>query len=258
MEADMNGLEVGPTLWEKLFGECKPYKTGMNMSMWFRFISFQLVLMAVISTVFFLLNPVPSSGFVFKLSEIPPEIKTGTFLVAEKDLMDPNFRESVVLLIQHNGEGTMGLIINRPTKIHISEALPEIKALRETKERIFIGGPVGINQLFTLIQSEKLQDEKDVVRVLEGVYFNASLDILENALAESGPGLTFRGYVGHAGWLPGQLEMELARGSWRIKQGDAFTIFQKDSEQIWRDLSEEKEKLWTLLPPGGFQFGPTS
>jgi len=225
-------------------------KDSMNKNKWFKSGSI-LIAIALGSLIgFFLYTPVFSSISGSLPVDLSEEVKPGVFLVAGNGLRDPNFRESVVLLVQHDGTGTMGVIINRPTNIPLSEALPEVHGLKGTTDPLFIGGPVGFNQLFTLIQSDKLRDEKDVIRLLDDVYFNASLPILEDLLRQTDSSLSFRGYVGHAGWVPGQLDMELKSGSWLVKKADAFTIFEKDAEQIWPELIIKRQQLWVLLSPG--------
>ena len=72
----------------------------------------------------------------------PSSVEKGVFLVASPSLNDPNFRETVVLILEHGAQGTLGLILNRATSMLLSEALPEVSALKGTTHRLFAGGPV--------------------------------------------------------------------------------------------------------------------
>ncbi len=158
----------------------------------------------------------------------------GKFLVATRRITDPRFMEAVILLISHDRNGTMGLIINRPTEVKLSALLPDIKELQKSAETAFIGGPVGMGQLFMLIRSAA--PPEDSLRIFRDVYVSTSKSVLQRA-AGGGKGLEkFRLYAGYSGWGAGQLEQELLRGDWRILQADPETVFDKNPEKIWQDL----------------------
>src|SRR5689334_24759793 len=80
----------------------------------------------------------------------PSSVERGVFLVASPSLNDPNFRQTVVLVLEHGPEGTLGVILNRTTEVLLSEALPDVGALKGTTHRLFAGGPVQLNIMLLL------------------------------------------------------------------------------------------------------------
>ena len=162
------------------------------------------------------------------------EVAKGVFLVADPRLIDPNFSKTVVLVIHHGSDGTMGVIINRPTSTRLAGLLPEIKELKERPDVLYIGGPVLHEVLLLLLRSQASLQSAD--QVLDQVYFSQSFDMLAALLKENRPKDAFHVFAGYAGWAAGQLQAEFDRGDWRIIQGDPDTIFIKDPAAIWSEM----------------------
>lgn len=167
-----------------------------------------------------------------------PPIAKGQFLIASPNLMDPNFRHTVVLICEHNDkEGTLGLIVNRPTGVPLVEALPHVPVLKGTSYVLFWGGPVqqsSIMMLFRLAQAPPEPKE-----VLAGVYLGAGPDTLIQVITNPNPTETFRAFAGYAGWAPGQLKYEMALGSWALVAADSASLFDKDPTGLWMDMLEK-------------------
>ncbi|MEE8349676.1 MAG: YqgE/AlgH family protein [Acidobacteriota bacterium] len=172
----------------------------------------------------------------------------GVFLVASSDLTDPNFRHSVVLLLSHGEDGTLGLILNRVLPIPLSEVLPDVEGSDRESKGLFFGGPVGLNGLLFLIRSDTLPEL--ATQVMEEVYFSGDRELLQELLQQDQDSHTLRVYVGRAGWAPGQLAEEIAEGSWGLVQGDPETVFEKDSDDIWRDLTGPSEPSRFIVGDG--------
>ena len=85
----------------------------------------------------------------------PSSVAHGVFLVASPTLNDPNFSQTVVLVLEHGAKGTLGVILNRPTNMLLSQALPEIRALKGTSHRLFAGGPVQPGAMMLLSHSKE-------------------------------------------------------------------------------------------------------
>jgi putative transcriptional regulator len=158
----------------------------------------------------------------------------GKFLIAGRKLVDPRFQETVVLLIEYNAEGAIGLIINRPTKVPLAEVLPPMPGLKERTDVVYYGGPVEGHRMLMLIRSGEKPEESG--RVFGNVYVSASMGTLERMLGSHKTEKQLRMYAGYAGWLPRQLDWELSRGDWLIVSADAGSIFEKKSSEIWREL----------------------
>lgn len=161
----------------------------------------------------------------------------GRFLVATRQ-QQGFFSETVVLLINYGGDGALGLIINRPTKLPLDQALPNVKEIQGSGRSLYLGGPVSLEHLTLLIHS-KTPPEK-AIHVIDDVYASGSLTVLR-ALAENQlKGARFRAYAGYAGWAPGQLDAELAHGDWIVVPASTNAVFTKDPAQLWRTLVQPR------------------
>jgi putative transcriptional regulator len=173
------------------------------------------------------------------------ELAKGRFLVASRDLRDPNFSKTVVLLLDYNEMGALGLIINRPTELSISQALPDVEGLDNRKENVWVGGPVATLDMLMLVRAGDRPEESDAV--FDDVYVSGSSELLARLVDSEEGGGTFRIYVGHAGWAPRQLDAEVARGGWEVLPGDADMVFDESPAEVWPDLSERGSVKWALL-----------
>ncbi len=168
----------------------------------------------------------------------------GVFLIASESLNDPNFSQTVVLLLEYDKNGAVGLIINRPTEISLASLLPEEKNLRDRRELVFIGGPVGRAQLFLLLRSTTRPEHSQ--RIVDEVYATTSLETLREIIAKESP-VAFQAYAGYSGWGPGQLDAELMRGDWLVTPADSETVFDKATDTIWHELIRKNKGLWVQL-----------
>ena len=166
------------------------------------------------------------------LAEEAPKSKS-IFLVAKKDMPDPFFRDSVVL-ITNASVAPIGVIINKPLEVKLSKALPDAEKLKARDERLYFGGPVKANDVIFVFRSKK--PVENALRLLDGVYVTGSKEILDTLLARENPVEGLRIYAGHAGWAPGQLEGEIARGDWDLAPADEESIFASKPEELWLEL----------------------
>ena len=157
-------------------------------------------------------------------------------LVSKKDMRDPFFRDSVVLVTHRVGPAPVGVILNRATGIVVNTALPEA-ARRSKEEVVFFGGPVDVEGLLVIFRAK--DPPGDAVEVLDGVYMTMRRETINALLARNPPIQDLRVYAGYAGWAPGQLETEVARGDWHLVRADAATIFEKRPDVLWRDLEHK-------------------
>jgi len=163
----------------------------------------------------------------------PSSVENGVFLVASPSLQDPNFRQSVVLIVEHGRAGTLGLVLNRSTGVLLSEALPDLTVLKGTTHRLFAGGPVELNRLLLLF---RLKEPPAGSRLIfDGVYMRDTPKILERIIAQAKPTDTFRAFAGSARWAPGQLKYEMLQGAWAVLPPDSKGIFDKDPATFWQD-----------------------
>lgn len=179
-----------------------------------------------------LLSLLPTLPAVAEGEFSPSSIKKGVLLVASPSLSDPNFHQTVLLIIEHGGRGTVGLILNRSTNVLVSEVLPDLTVLKGTRYRLFAGGPVERTQLVLLFRLKS--PYPDTRLIVDGVYVGTPR-VLERIMAQPKSSETFRAFAGLAGWAPGQLDYEMLQGSWGVLPSDTFNIFDKDPATLWPD-----------------------
>jgi len=156
---------------------------------------------------------------------------TTILLIARAELPDPNFKDSVVLVMNHIGPSPAGVIINRPTRIPVSRLFPELETLAQLDDKVYFGGPVEIQAVSFLFRFDKPPEK--ATEVLDGLYFSTDRELLRKLLGRDQPMEGLRIFVGFSGWARGQLEAEIARGDWTLAPADASTIFDYKSQQPW-------------------------
>lgn len=180
-------------------------------------------------------------------------LAAGRLLVATPALRGPFFQRSVVLLLEYStANGALGVVVNRPTDVALEQVLPGEPALTAQPHRAWLGGPVGRERVTVLFREKGAPPlpEGGSLPVVDGIRVGVLPGVLR-ALAEGGQGSDqWRAYVGYAGWAPGQLEEEVARGSWSIEEGAARWILAGDAEAVWPALSERAQGLQTRLDRG--------
>jgi putative transcriptional regulator len=155
----------------------------------------------------------------------PTQPAKGRFLVASHRLADPNFSETVVLLLAYEPTGAMGIIINRPADVRLGSVLRDVEELPRPA-----GPPGRRNLLFVLIRAARQPESSEAI--FEGVYVSGSRAALRNTLSMAGKRNRVRGYADHAGWGRGQLDREIARGDWHVTAADATMVFDMAASAI--------------------------
>jgi len=193
----------------------------------------------------------PANIFLPVQSKDPKDLGAGKLLVASRALADPNFAETVVLLVHCDAENVVGLILNRRTDVPLSRVLDQFEAAKDRSDPVYLGGPVETQAAFALLRSTAKLDGAE--QIFSGVYLLPTKTLFEKAIAgRPGPGM-FHVYIGYAGWSNDQLRMELALGSWFIFQGDAATVFDSDPDSLWRQMIQETEFKLARREPAGAQ-----
>lgn len=175
-----------------------------------------------------------------------PEIARGKLLVASNQLTDPNFQQTVVLLLEYAPSGALGVIINRPTDVKLSSLLPEVEELRDRGDTVLIGGPVARDRMIVLLRAAKPPPQS--ATVIDGVFITAGIDALHSLPHDKGAKANLRAYVGYTGWDAQQLDAEIARGDWKVTPADAATLFDKPPAGLWRELNERTSGEWVRGP----------
>jgi putative transcriptional regulator len=158
------------------------------------------------------------------------KLVAGNLLIAEPFLADPNFSRAVILLCEHNGEGSVGFVLNRPIQISISDLLPN---LASNELNVSQGGPV---QLDTLHMLHRLPSMLGGNEIAKGVYWGGSYETLEKAVYDDSiPHNTdLKLFLGYSGWAAGQLEKEIEEGSWMVVDATRNILFETEPKSIWK------------------------
>lgn len=167
------------------------------------------------------------------MSAVPTSL-TNHLLIALPALDDPHFARSVALVCQHDAQGAMGLVVNRPSDYTVGEVLQQMQL--ETRDEalrnrvVLSGGPVHAERGFVLHDGEREWDAS--LRIAEGLYLTTSRDVLEAMAAGNGPANAVLA-LGCAGWGAGQLEFELGENSWLTAPADHELLFSLPLEARW-------------------------
>jgi putative transcriptional regulator len=165
----------------------------------------------------------------------------GRLLISGGGLFDPNFRQTIVLVGEHDDRGAVGVVLNRPLDVTVEHAVPALTGLARPGDRLFQGGPVEPSQAVLLV------DVADR-RVLDVPVF-ASVGFLTGdvpAAVRAGVRRA-RVFLGHAGWGPGQLDAELASGAWIVEEATVEDVFSAEPGALWRRVLERKGPSYATL-----------
>jgi len=153
----------------------------------------------------------------------------GHLLIASAALIDPNFRQTVVLMVHHDSEGALGLVLNRSSDMALGELWEKIASSPCQSEQLLnFGGPVE-GPLMAVHTHKDLSESE----ILPGVYFSVQKDNLNEIVTREDN--SFRVFVGNAGWAGGQLEAELEQGSWYTLEASPSHVFGND-EDLWQTV----------------------
>jgi putative transcriptional regulator len=165
------------------------------------------------------------------------DISVGRILVASRKSHDADFAQTVILLVRHDHQATLGLFLNRPLNIPVSEVYPELKG-RQLK--LYAGGPltIGIRALY-----RSRMNPPEAASIFADVSMISTKTLLAKMVESGTPSSVFRVYAGYTGWSPGQLSNEVARGLWHVVAGDAGVVFDPHSETLWARLIGRAQSL---------------
>jgi putative transcriptional regulator len=157
------------------------------------------------------------------------------FLIAMPGLKDPNFFHSVTYICEHNEQGALGLVINRPLDMQLGEILQHIQLQHSEPEarriQVHLGGPVQQDRGFVV--HEPLGDWEATLKVTDRIGITSSIDILQAIANNEGPERSLI-TLGYAGWGAGQLEQEMAENAWLSGPADPDILFNRPDEERWR------------------------
>jgi putative transcriptional regulator len=163
----------------------------------------------------------------------------GSLLIAGPQLLDPNFRRTVVLVADHGEEGAMGVILNRPSGMTVADAAPDLEPLIGPEAPIFAGGPVQPTSGVVLAEVAEADEP-----VFGDVVLVPGLGELADVVDGAG---NIRVFAGYAGWGPGQLDGELERDDWILEPARPSDVFSDDPDGLWGAVLERKGGQYALV-----------
>lgn len=170
------------------------------------------------------------------------ESLSGQLLLASPALHDPNFRRAVVLVGAHSEEGAMGVVLNRPSEVTVTEAVPQLEPAVDDEEPVYLGGPVQPSSIVLL--GEFLDPSPAGLLVLGRIGFpapDAGIEELAQATARR------RVFAGYAGWGEGQLDSELEQGDWIAHPALPDDVFTEDPSELWSTVMARKGGAYVLI-----------
>jgi putative transcriptional regulator len=165
----------------------------------------------------------------------------GQLLVASPGLLDPNFRRTVVLVVAHDDEGAVGIVLNRRSETEVVEAVPELADIAGADGLVSVGGPVQGEAVLVLAEWDDAEEAGSIVFGDVGLMGAAAE--LERVAAST---RRVRIFAGYAGWTSGQLEAEVAEPSWILEEADAEDVFGDDAD-LWSNVLRRKGGAFKLI-----------
>ena len=167
-------------------------------------------------------------------TNIKPE--PGKLLIAEPFLDDPYFKRSVVLLTEHNENGSIGFILNKPIEIKLKDAVGELPPI---DSNIHLGGPVARETLHFLHTEGDLIDGS--LEIMKGLFWGGNFETLKKMIElDKIQPEAVKFFVGYSGWEPKQLDKELKLNSWIVLDGNVSDIMKRNTANLWKDILKEK------------------
>jgi putative transcriptional regulator len=166
----------------------------------------------------------------------------GKLLVASPALVDPNFARAVVLITEHNDEGAMGIVLNRPSETLVEDVVPQLGNVAGEGAPVYVGGPVQPSALVVLAEFSDLDAAAWIV-VADVGFASAEVELgeLANSVRRA------RVYAGYSGWGAGQLEGEMEVDSWIVEPPLPAELFPDDPETMWSDVLARKGGQYALI-----------
>jgi putative transcriptional regulator len=183
------------------------------------------------------------------MSEELDGVEPGMLLVAAPTLIDPNFADSVVLILDIDENGALGVVLNRPLDVTVGEVLSDWTDVVSAPEVLYMGGPVSTEGALAVGRLADADDEpvgwRAVFERFGIVDLDTPVELVEGSLA------SLRIFAGYAGWGAGQLAAEIEEGSWYVVPSEPGDVFRADPTDLWRDVLRRQpgELAWFSTRP---------
>ena len=185
---------------------------------------------------------------IFKIETNHVVPSRGKVLISEPFLYDEMFGRSVILLVDHSTDGTMGLVLNKPLPLSLNDVLKEFKDMSNIP--IYKGGPLSTDTLFYL---HTLKDVEDSLQIGKGVYLNGDFDAIRRYILQGNDiDGKIRFFLGYSGWEHDQLCQEIEENTWLIGSTSIASLMnEKGSAELWKNVLGQlggKYEIWSRFP----------
>ena len=184
---------------------------------------------------------------IFKIQSNNVLPSRGKILISEPFLRDATFGRSVVLLIDHTEEGSMGLIINKQLPIFVNDIIKEFKYIENIP--LYKGGPIATDTLFYL---HTLADIPGAITISKGLYMNGDFDEIKKYILQGNKVDRYiRFFLGYSGWESEQLSTELKENTWLVSKEENAYLMNGDTKDMWKQALEKlgsKYETWSRFP----------
>ena len=194
-------------------------------------------------------RPQTRNAFLPVQSKNAQSLGAGKLLVASRDLADPIFAKTVILLVQYDAQGVVGLVLNRRTDVPVSRVLESLKGAKDRSDPVFLGGPVEVPTVFALFKSSAKIEGAE--HIFSGIYLISAKTLLEQTISTRPDPSVFHVYLGYAGWTDNQLQKEVELGAWFIFPADAGTVFNAHPDSLWSQMIRKTELNLATSEPAG-------
>jgi putative transcriptional regulator len=176
-----------------------------------------------------------------------PKAEQTYFLVAQPDLPDPMFQQSVILMLPPTGTPlVVGLIINKPTKLKLSQLFSDSSGLKNRADTAFFGGPVDVGSPLVLVHTGHAPG--NAVALFKDVYLSMEAHGMSDLVKDSTGPQTVRLYLGRAQWTDDQLHNEMLENSWYNVPSNPDFVFSADPGTVWRTLVARAQAIQVSAP----------
>ena len=184
---------------------------------------------------------------IFKIQSNNVLPSRGKILISEPFLRDVTFGRSVILLVDHTEEGSMGLVINKPLPLLLNEIIMEFKYLNEIP--LYKGGPVATDTLFYL---HTLTDIPGSISISKGLYLNGDFEEINKYILQGNEiNGHIRFFLGYSGWESEQLHNEIKENTWLVSEEEKSYLMKDNTKDMWRKALEKlgsKYETWSRFP----------
>jgi putative transcriptional regulator len=174
------------------------------------------------------------------MSETPGK---GKILISEPFLNDPHFKRTIILLSEHNEEGSIGFVLNKPTEYKLNQVIDDFP---EFDTLVYYGGPVQLNTLQFIYKGENIIEGS--MEIMPGLYWGGSFDLLRTLIESKAVNPEdFRFFLGYSGWGDGQINDELELKSWIVSDTTIENVFSDEPDKLWRETLKGMGKKFAIL-----------